>query len=360
MLIIISSLCSAEESETISVESIKSLSGTSFGKIIENCKANYKNQELCIKHRECTSKDFKAIDEDYFYQLTSEYREYIHRPKDEETEYCYGEPNEMRAVVYKSIYGELLEIGSIANSGCSLSIDSRVQYKSMDILKATCSYTGTGSFFDEIYYKIENETLKPIHYDKSNLKIPHDPLGYDRFTINPNSIDYHSGSHSKYCNCLESFSAQLEIKEKSNGDLFFSYIENTYKPFFRTKSNTNNKKGLVFYQDKKYSEAAEEFILATELDVSNYEAFSNLGLTYIKLSKLEEAIEVLDNVYEESSGQQKANAAYNIGLAHEKAGELEKSLRYYTESDSIKTSRGRKKAIERVEKHLTNKSTRMQ
>ncbi len=343
--------CSASESEKQNLQATKPSSDVTQ----KECGSD---QAPCSKPSLLSIDELEAINREYFYTKPKA-RVYTapslntEAPADSENTIVNGR----QIAIYRRVAGQLYQIAILESKsetdfeGCWLTVDTVGQYDGKPLLKTICRYSGTGHFFEEQVYLIDANELKPVAYNVEKMQLPHKPLAdaEARLTITNDAIAYTTTAKPRYCNnCKKSFSAQFEIKKTSSGELYFSYLKDSYKPFFTTESNVENKKGLVFYRAKSYSEAIKHFILATQLDVSNYEAFANLGLSYLKANKMDESIAASMQAYQGAAAPQKANAAYNIGLAYEKKSDFNLALKYYTDASRIKATDARKEAVVRM------------
>ncbi|WP_156317115.1 tetratricopeptide repeat protein [Marinagarivorans algicola] len=307
----------------------------------------------CPKLSSRSLDELEAINDEYFY--TKPKARVFQAPSADAD--MQDNQNGKQVGVYRRMAGKLYEIAVINSMSesdvqdCWLTVDGIGQYKGKPLLKTICHYSGTGHFFKEQVYLIEGNALTPIAYDSAKIQLPHKLSGETReqLTVNKESITYTSTAIARYCdNCKKSFSVQLDIKKTASGDLAFVYLKDSYKPFFTTESNVENKKGLALYRAKDYAAAAKRFSSATQLDVANYEAFANLGLAYLKDNQFDASIAASMQAYQGAPAPQKANAAYNIGLAYEKKSDVESALKYYTDANRIKTTDARQKAVERM------------
>jgi tetratricopeptide (TPR) repeat protein len=114
-------------------------------------------------------------------------------------------------------------------------------------------------------------------------------------------------------------------------------------------SREYNQKGLLFYNKNKYNEAVLEFKKAVDIDKTNYEAQTNLGLTNYKLGNNKEAKKELALVFTSSRSNQKwrSSSAYNIGKIFEDEGNNYIAYAYYKASSYVPT-KARIDTIERL------------
>lgn len=301
----------------------------------------------------CTESEFEKSGEDLYWYWEQDYRQYIFEPNEpnepnESPKYhCTGEPGDAEVIFYALDGDELAEIGKIVGNGCILRIGKPSNYKGLRIIPTVCRYSGSGTQYVEKYYVVDGNNISEI--GQENLSLPHELFGRESFKFSDDRIELSSGRHPRYCQCVESFSVQLDIESTEDGRYNFVYIEGTYRPYFRSQSNARNRRGLEAYGSGDYAIAVDAFREATELDVANYEAFTNLGLAHLKINEFDQAIETSGYAYEHANRSHKANAAFNLGTAHEAMKDYESALFYYAAAAAEAPTKARKLAMARVE-----------
>lgn len=301
----------------------------------------------CQTYRICTTSEFEKSGEDIYWHWKQDYRQYRFEPNDIPEYHCTGEPGDAEVIFYVLDVHQLTEIGKIVGNDCILRIGKPSNYKGRRIIPTVCRYSGTGAFFQEKYYVVDGDNISEI--GQKNLSLPHELFGMESFKFNDDRIELGSGRHPRYCQCVESFSVQLDIESTEDGGYNFVYIEGTYRPYFRSQSNARNRSGLEAFGSGDYAIAVEAFREAVELDVANYEAFTNLGLAHLKINEFDQAIETSGYAYEHGDSSHKANAAFNLGMAHEAMQDYESALFYYTAAAAEAPTKVRKLAMTRVE-----------
>jgi len=145
----------------------------------------------------------------------------------------------------------------------------------------------------------------------------------------------------------------VEAKINSNGS---SYALDVTNAFDIGKSNYHNDQGLVAYRAEDFDAAISGFQHSIDTYPRNWQAYTNLGLAYFKVSDYDSSIEastiVLDS--EGAGDEYKANASFNIGLAYQSKGALDDALRYYVQANQLSPSQMRKDAIARLEDPSTD------
>jgi hypothetical protein len=117
-----------------------------------------------------------------------------------------------------------------------------------------------------------------------------------------------------------------------------------------SESSRHNRLGLAAYRAQHYDEAVAHFRQALHWHQANYEALSNLGLTYLRQNKARDALEVSTRVVEAGDAQPsiRGAAAYNAGRACESLGERERAIEFYRTAVSLQDTAERRAALARV------------
>lgn len=178
-------------------------------------------------------------------------------------------------------------------------------------------------------------------------------INYEAFASNNVGLENEDSWNSikdSYYQCLLNSLMDSEIKR------CFSKLTEEQKTHLNKDkqiSKEHNQRGLLFYRKNEYNEAVLEFKKAVDIDKTNYEAQTNLGLVYIKLGNNIEAKRELALVFTSSRSNQKwrASSAYNIGKIFEAEGNNYIAYAYYKASSYVAT----KSRIETV-KRLKNYS----
>jgi len=341
----------AAPGETFAKSSLEKPATVWFGDIEESCHQNSKGQQWCIEHRPCVNTRFNAVNgtSDYFVRTVSESQQYLHNG--ERPDYCSGEPDRQTITVYRAMDDQYSEIGTLKAGECYLAIAGIFDLQDDKLLKSECSFTGTGHFVDEALYVLTERDLEPVMINHESIVTPALPsnenLGYSELTVKPEFVLLTYWANPRYCQCVASYSVRLSLR-KSADKYELVFVADSYAPKFTSLSNEKNRKGLGFYQRKDYTSALASFLEARDLDHSNYEAISNLGLTYLAIGDLSNSIEQSRYVHEHAEGSAKANAAYNLGTALEKQGSLTQALSFFEEANSIQSSPARQSTVKRI------------
>lgn len=347
LLLAVVAFADEDATSRLSVVDIDYSMKVSVGDTIESCSNSGDN---CITYRVCTESEFEKSGEDLYWYWKQDYTQYLYQydPSKIPQYHCTGEPDHAEVMFYALDGDRLAELGKITEDQCILRIGKPSNYKGLRIIPTVCRYSGTGASFQEKYYVLDDNNISEI--GRENLSLPHELLGSDSFQFSDERIVLGSGRHPRYCQCVASFSVELDIDRTEDGKYNFVYIEGTYRPYFRSKSNARNRSGVEAYESGDYTIAVEAFREAVKLDVSNYEAYTNLGLALLKINEFDKAIEASGYAYEHGDSSHKANAAFNLGMAHEAMKEYESALFYYTEAAAEAPTRARDLAMIRVER----------
>jgi len=96
--------------------------------------------------------------------------------------------------------------------------------------------------------------------------------------------------------------------------IFILFITTIFIAGCGNKADSYNKKGLVFYDQRKYDKAITEFKKALEVNPNHYEAHFDLGMAYYSKGMIDESIKELKRAIEIDPN--KAKAHYNIAFAY--------------------------------------------
>lgn len=89
--------------------------------------------------------------------------------------------------------------------------------------------------------------------------------------------------------------------------------------------------GLQSFKNHRYSEAAEKFIKAHDLNPQDYTFLENAGMALIKSEKYQEAIYYLDKVISDKNSKE-GKSEFGLGVCYEKLNKKEMSCKYYNSS----------------------------
>jgi tetratricopeptide (TPR) repeat protein len=96
------------------------------------------------------------------------------------------------------------------------------------------------------------------------------------------------------------------------------------------KQNTHIIAGNKLYREEKFDKALLEYMKALEVDAGNAVANYNLGNTYFRGKRYEEAAKTFDNtIATDSSSTMRQNGFYNKGVSLSKQNKLEESIEAY-------------------------------
>jgi tetratricopeptide (TPR) repeat protein len=315
----------------------------------------------CMKSFWCTETSFKRLDDEsqIYSKAVSTIMEFHHfDERGEESTDWIG--NNSIFTVFKKAADGYVTLGDMRGSEhCSLSALAKISHG--DVLLFRCEQSGTGHFFEEEYYLINDSSLQAIRFGEQESGLPHILFGYDSLSYHGGKFTLHSHANSRYDDEKASFDLNLALERDAEGGGTFKYVEGSFRPYFTSKSNARNQKGLAAYQVKNYSLAIREFTKAVELDVTNYEAYGNLGLAYLKIGDFKKAIEYSlithnnsvptpdgSTWFNKPTISRKASSAYNLGLAYEGLHDFDTALNYFSISNKLSPSPIKEKAIERV------------
>jgi tetratricopeptide (TPR) repeat protein len=216
-------------------------------------------------------------------------------------------------------------------------------------------------YFVHDYSNIENPNASEL--SRSNAKVfvyvgqslvktyyvPKDKIGnvWNIFKINEN------GEIIDVNNILSKTSKQVGIGSESNDDEYNNQ-EEVYVSSEDKKTALNfNKKGDLAYQGGDVNAATNYYKQALEYNPSFGQAYSNLGLMYIKKGQKAEAIYATRKAITYASGNSinttKASAYYNIAKIFEGDGDFQDALNYYKLAKEHKENIVYDNAIIRVE-----------
>lgn len=222
--------------------------------------------------------------------------------------------------------------------------------------------------FGEIYYyfvhdysnsnnmntnQLSNSGAKVFVYVGQSLVktyyVPKDKIGnvWSIFKINEN------GEIIDVNNILSKTSNQVGIESDGN-DEDYNNQENVYVSTEDKKTALSfNKKGDMAYQNGDVNTATNYYKQAIEYNPLFGQAYSNLGLMYIKQGQKAEAIYATRKAITYASGNSanttKASAYYNIAKIFEGDGEYEEALNHYKLAKEHKENTVYDNAINRVE-----------
>jgi len=113
------------------------------------------------------------------------------------------------------------------------------------------------------------------------------------------------------------------------GVLFFMLMSTAGISFAQSNRSTLNK-GVDKYDEKKYNDAEVEFRKVVESSPKSFEANYNLGNSYYKQGKYDDAIKSYQSAYENSKdNDSRAKIFHNIGNSLLKSNKLEQSVEAY-------------------------------
>lgn len=117
-----------------------------------------------------------------------------------------------------------------------------------------------------------------------------------------------------------------------------------------SESSRLNALGLVAYRARRLDEAVGHFQQALHWHQANYEALSNLGLTYLRQNKARQALEASKRVVDTGDAPPsiRAAAAYNAGRACESLGERACAMEFYRIAVSLQDTAERRAALARI------------
>ena len=97
------------------------------------------------------------------------------------------------------------------------------------------------------------------------------------------------------------------------------------------KQNTHIVAGNKLYREEKYDKALPEYMKALELEANSPVATYNIGNTYFRSKRYEEAVKTFDDAIAngDTNMTMKQNGFYNKGVALSKQSKLEESIEAY-------------------------------
>ncbi len=199
-------------------------------------------------------------------------------------------------------------------------------------------------------WQIENELMLVANdCGSSTLRSKLEDISKSELLLSKNDIET-NGRVRTDCHIINKSSLQII---KSDCSILNEKISHYY-----------NEVGLEAFKNRNFTTARKKFINATNEHKENFDAWSNLGLTYLKEQDYQNAIAASMRVVDqpEVKSSLKANASFNIGMAYEKQKDFENALVYYKKADLFSTSNTRNKAIKDLETKIneTNTSLKMQ
>ncbi|MDH5326849.1 MAG: tetratricopeptide repeat protein [Gammaproteobacteria bacterium] len=161
------------------------------------------------------------------------------------------------------------------------------------------------------------------------------------------------------------FNQDDNIRQPSGGDLLArmrlvksssGYRLELLNSYNTGKSQDLYEQGLKQYKRKQYRKAVNSFKKATKENPKNWKAWTNLGMALLTQGQFVKAVDACRNVLnsDRSGSVNKGNAAYNMGLAYEKLGNLTEALFYYEMSHNFVKSKHRSASIEKVKAKLAS------
>lgn len=100
-----------------------------------------------------------------------------------------------------------------------------------------------------------------------------------------------------------------------------------------TPAEVSMRDGLEAFSKGRYSEAAEYFQKAAELDPSNPVAFNNLGLSYVRMARTRDAIDAFERAV--SLRPTSSNFQYNLARIYQLAKNYPKAVEHYEKTLSL-------------------------
>ncbi len=129
-------------------------------------------------------------------------------------------------------------------------------------------------------------------------------------------------------------------------------------PEIQAEAKRINTAGEAMYQQKRFEEAMYAFQDAINLYPSYGQAYSNLGVTYIKLDRIAEALWANRKAIELAQGVNKArvqaSSYYNIGQIYEKSGSWLEALDNYRQAKSLRAHDAYDQGIDRMQQKLAH------
>jgi Ca-activated chloride channel homolog len=95
------------------------------------------------------------------------------------------------------------------------------------------------------------------------------------------------------------------------------------------KKNTHIIAGNKLYREDRFDKALPEYMKALEVDAGNPVANYNLGNTYFRSRRYDEAVKTYDNTANDSSRTVRQSGYYNKGVSLSKQNKLEESIEAY-------------------------------
>tara|TARA_B110000238_G_scaffold192747_1_gene228390 strand:+ start:82 stop:1071 length:990 start_codon:yes stop_codon:yes gene_type:complete len=130
---------------------------------------------------------------------------------------------------------------------------------------------------------------------------------------------------------VDSF-AEIAIKKFPNNDELKTIASFTLNGMENTKESYKlYTEGIQSFKNHRYSEAAEKFIKAHDLNPQDYSFLENAGMALIKNEKYQEAIYYLDKVISNKSSKE-GKSEFGLGVCYEKLNKKEMSCKYYNSS----------------------------
>jgi len=127
-------------------------------------------------------------------------------------------------------------------------------------------------------------------------------------------------------------------------------------PAIQNEAKRINTAGEAIYQKQQFEEAMYKFQDAINLYPSYGQAYSNLGLTYMKLDRIAEALWANRKAIELADGPNKArvqaSSYYNIGKIYEQSANWKEALDYYQKAKSLRDHSSYDQGIDRMQKKL--------
>ncbi len=129
-------------------------------------------------------------------------------------------------------------------------------------------------------------------------------------------------------------------------------------PAIKQEAKRVNTQGEKLYHQKQLEQAMYKFQDAINLYPSYGQAYSNLGLTYMKLNRTAEALWANREAIKLASGSTKnrvqASSYYNIAKIYEKSGKWQQALDNYQNAKSLREHSAYDKGIERMHNKLAS------
>lgn len=135
------------------------------------------------------------------------------------------------------------------------------------------------------------------------------------------------------------------------------YLQLITKKYFHLQKDSHEiNKGKKAYHQKRLQDSVRLYLEAINNNPEHSQAYSNLGLSYLRLNKYAESLWANRKSIQLASGPQKkiiqASSFYNIAKVYEEKHEYQNALSNYRSALRLRVHKAYKKGIKRMNKKL--------